>query len=151
MSDFIKWCNDNQGFLSAILTFMSILLSVIAVCVSVIVAKLPFKKKIAVASFTNFGIGINEHVQFFSVEATNIGNRVIKVKYVGIAYKIGGKWKNTFNSQCPNPTNVMLDINETVDAKYDMNQLYSMNENHSLYAVAVDIEGKVYKRRIKFL
>lgn len=37
--EFIQWCNGNQGFLSAILTIISIFLSVIAICISISTTK----------------------------------------------------------------------------------------------------------------
>lgn len=37
--EFIKWCNCNQGFLSAILTIISFILSVIAIWISISTAK----------------------------------------------------------------------------------------------------------------
>lgn len=147
MQDFIEWCNDNPGFVSALLTIMSIALSVIAIIVSIKVAKLPFKKKIAIAYYTNIGIGSNDGIEFFTVEATNIGNRIIKVSFVGIGFKKDCKWQKAYNIKKNNPTNEMLDINNTVVAEYDLD--WVRKQKNIAYAIAVDIEGKVYKRRIK--
>lgn len=149
MNDFIEWCNLNQGFVSAVLALTSITLSIIAILVSIHVAKLPFRKKIAVAFYTNIGVGANAGVQFYSIEATNIGNRVIKVNFVGIGYKESGCWKKCYNKINPNPSNVMLNINETVDSQYSISDVNQLMSDRTLYAIAVDIEGKVYKRRIK--
>lgn len=149
MNEFIEWCNLNQGFVSAILALTSIILSVVAILVSIRVAKLPFQKKIAVAFYTNLGVGASAGLQFYSIEATNIGNRVIKVNFVGVGYKEGGRWMKCYNKANPNPSNVMLDINETVDTQYSISDVNQLMAERTLYAIAVDIEGKVYKRRIK--
>ena len=149
MNDLIEWCNLNQGFVSAVLALTSITLSIIAILVSIRVAKLPFRKKIAVAFYTSIGVGANTGIQFYSIEATNIGNRVIKVNFVGIGYKERGRWKKCYNTINPNPSNVMLNINETVDTQYSIADVNQLMSDRTLYAIAVDIEGKVYKRRIK--
>lgn len=44
----INWCNTNQGFLSAILTIMTIVISVIAIRNSNRIGKMPYEKKIKV-------------------------------------------------------------------------------------------------------
>lgn len=119
----INWCNGNQGFISALLTIMSIALSVIAIIISVITAKLPFRKKIAVAYFTNIGVGDYEGIEFFSVEATNIGNRVIKINYVGVGVKKFFKWQKMYDLKKTNPSNIKLDINDSVEVQYDINQI----------------------------
>ena len=48
MNDIVRICNENQGFISAILTVMTILISVIAIFSSHRVGKIPYKKKLAV-------------------------------------------------------------------------------------------------------
>ena len=149
MNEFIEWCNQNQGFVSAILALTSIVLSIIAIFVSIQVAKLPFCKKIAVAFYTNLGVGASAGIQFYSIEAVNIGNRIIKVNFVGIGYKERDRWMKCYNKESPNPSNVMLDINETVAAQYDVLDVNQLMTKRILYAIAVDIEGKVYKKRIK--
>ena len=148
MEKIIEWCNTNVGFISAILALFSILLSVVAICVSITVAKLPFKKKIAVGFFTNLGLGQHEGLIYYSVEATNIGNRVVKVSFVGYSYKEKGSWKKLYNKASSNSQNVMLNINETTSAIYDINEINNLMKKHKLYAFAIDIEGKIYKRKV---
>lgn len=149
MNEFIEWCNLNQGFVSAILALTSIILSVIAILVSVRVAKLPFRKKIAVAFYTNLGVGMSAGLQFYSIEATNIGNRVLKLNFVGIGYKESGRWMKCYSKTNANPTNVMLDINDTADTQYSIADVNQLMKERTLYAIAIDIEGKIYKRRIR--
>lgn len=44
----IEWCNENQGFISAILSVLTIIISVIAIYFSNKVGKIPYKKKMKV-------------------------------------------------------------------------------------------------------
>lgn len=85
---------------------------------------------------------------YYSVEATNIGNRVIKVSFVGYAYKENGRWKKLYNKNTSNSQNIMLNINETATANYDIKAINEIMENHTLYAFVVNIEGKIYKRKV---
>ena len=148
MEQIIQWCNTNAGFVSGLLALFSIMLSVVAICVSIIVAKLPFKKKIAVGFFTNLGLAQHKGLMYYSVEATNIGNRVVKVLFVGYAYKENGSWKKIYNTASSNAQNVMLNVNETVSSIYDINEINNIIKEHKLYAFVVDIEGKIYKRKV---
>ena len=149
MEKISNWCNINQGFVSALLTLFSLTLSITAIIVSFTVAKIPYKKKIALAYFTNLGVGLSSGLQFYSIEATNIGNRIIKVAFVGIGYKERGKWKKAYNIKKPNPSNVMLNINETATAQYDIDEINKLMSSKKIYAFAMDIEGKIYKRKMR--
>lgn len=48
VKDFMEWCNLNQGFLSFVLSLMTIILSVIAIIVSIKMAYLPFRSRIKI-------------------------------------------------------------------------------------------------------
>ena len=145
----IEWCNANEGFISALLTIVSILLSVLAIVISIIVAKIPYKKKIAISFYTCLGAGSNTENNYYSVEATNIGNRAIKVLFVGIGYKQSGKWKKLYSIHMKNSQNEMLNINTTVNSVYEIDGVNEYSKKYKLYAIAIDIEGKIYKRKIK--
>lgn len=40
--DVIQWCNENNGFLTAILSVVGLMLSVIAIVISIHTARLPY-------------------------------------------------------------------------------------------------------------
>ena len=44
--EFICWCNENNGFLTAVLSIIGLLLSMIAIVVSVSTARMPYKKRL---------------------------------------------------------------------------------------------------------
>lgn len=48
MKELINWCNQNEGFLSFVLSAVTIVISIIAIKTSINAAKLPFKIKLKV-------------------------------------------------------------------------------------------------------
>ena len=50
----IQWFNENNGFSAAILSVVGLLLSSIAIIISIKVAKLPYKKKIKINMSYNY-------------------------------------------------------------------------------------------------
>lgn len=55
MKELINWCNQNEGFLSFVLSAVTIVISIIAIKTSINAAKLPFKIKLKVIPFTYLG------------------------------------------------------------------------------------------------
>lgn len=80
---FVQWCNENNGFLTAILSVIGLLLSIIAIVVSIHTARLPYKKQLLLGSSlllgasVNLGISAKTFIMGLSASATNIGNRTI--------------------------------------------------------------------------
>ena len=82
----ITWCNENQGFLSAILSAVGILLSVIAIVVSIRTAMLPFKKKLKLTSSVDVAFSKNtitgeifNDIMGISVNIANVGSRNVSI------------------------------------------------------------------------
>ena len=97
MEEIIKWCNENNGFLTGLLSLLTVIVSIIAIVVSIKTARMPYKKSIVLTSTTNFLIGQNNFSgqvvsQFsgVSINAANVGNRNIK----------GGKYTTRENDIC---------------------------------------------------
>lgn len=78
----IKWCNDNSGFAQIILSLITILISFLAIIISIITARLPYKKKILLTCGSYIGIGYDD--DGIHVTVTNIGNRNVCIKNIGI-------------------------------------------------------------------
>lgn len=84
--EFVQWCNENEGFLSAVLSIIGLMLSVIAIVVSVQTARLPYKKKLMLGSYMMLGATVNPGVNAttfimgMSTSATNVGNRAIVIR-----------------------------------------------------------------------
>lgn len=86
---FINWCNENQGFLSFVLSFLTFLTSIVAIIISLISIRLPYKKKINVEGACRIDIKTNK----VHVYISNVGNKVISIKQISIIYQgvhIGG-------------------------------------------------------------
>lgn len=79
VKEIINWCNSNNGFATILLSALTLLVSIIAIIVSIRTARLPYKKKLIVSggSFISAG-GIGLYIT-----ATNVGNRQLKISNIG--------------------------------------------------------------------
>ena len=144
--NFIDWCNNNMGFASLLLSALTLFVSILAIVVSIHTAKLPYKKKLLVSAgsyFTDGSLGIH-------ITATNVGNRNVKIKNIGI---LMGKMvyinKNSlFDSQ------VILSQGDVTSQYYDIDDLRSaiatnnISPSTRMIALVEDTEGKRYKKRM---
>ena len=142
MTDIIKWCNDNQGFLSAILSLGTLFVSVIAIIISVCTSRLPYKKKLLVT--TGGYVDIETNSIGIHVTATNIGNRELKIKNIGLLIntQIYTNFKTIADSQ------IILSIGECTSQYFKSNELKKINGNFKVYGYVEDTENKKYKRYI---
>ncbi|MGN1432377.1 MAG: hypothetical protein ACI4XI_01630 [Ruminococcus sp.] len=146
LKEFVNWCNENVGFISLILSALTLLVSVIAVFVSIHTARLPYKKKILVET----GSYISNQVIGLHVTVTNVGNRKIRIKTLGfIANGIVYINKNTIIE-----SQVMLSQGETTAQYFKINDLKNtlltlkISPASSLKAFVEDSEGKKYKKKL---
>lgn len=101
----IQWCNENNGFLTAILSLIGLVLSVTAIVVSVRTARLPYKKKLMLGSYMSLGasmissVGAETQILGMSASATNIGNRTVNITYLGYAIKKDGRYNISCQSR----------------------------------------------------
>ena len=49
IEEIITWCNSNNGFATILLSALTLLVSIIAIIVSIRTARLPYKKKLIVS------------------------------------------------------------------------------------------------------
>ena len=79
----VQWCNNNDGFTSAVLSVIGIGLSIIAIWVSIRTARLPYKKKVILSSNTLIGVntipGIyaQTNIAGISVTITNVDRKSV--------------------------------------------------------------------------
>lgn len=146
MRELIEWCNTNNGFLTGVLSLLTLIVSIIAIIVAVRAARIPFKKKVLVEVghyFSDTGYGIH-------VTATNIGNRDVMLTVVCLT--IG-------DQTCLNPQTFMdskgrLKCGEVTSQYYPSEMLMnaltkvSGNSGQAVYGVAKDTEGKEYRKRL---
>ena len=154
----IKWCNDNNGFLTAILSLISLILSITAIVVSISTARLPYKKKLLLDSSILLGVsrmpirGIETNLVGLSATATNIGNRAISLTYLGFAIKKGSKFSTMYPIDRPFDSRETLGPSEMFDIKFSkgeiLKELSKEDSKTRLYTYALDTEGTAYKKKV---
>lgn len=141
----IQWFNQNEGFVSALLSIFTALLSVVAIIVSIHTAKLPYKKAVMISAGTEIsGIGLGIYVM-----AINIGNRPVKISMIGLMIK----GKQYFSHDQIVENQIVLHTGEVTEHHLLLSELklalpQTISRNEDVYAYAKDIEGHIYKKRI---
>ena len=155
---FIIWCNENYGFLTALLSIIGLILSVVAIVVSIHVARLPYRKKLLLGSFISIGACVvpgesaKSNIVGLSASATNVGNRTVNITYLGYAIKQNGSFQKMFPINRDFVCQARLAPAEESDVlfyKKELMQLFSnQNPNSNLFVYANDTEQKEYYRKV---
>ncbi|MDD7513322.1 MAG: hypothetical protein PUK14_05500 [Clostridiales bacterium] len=157
----INWCNYNNGFITAILSAIGLLLSVIAIVVSIRTARLPYKKKLKLTSSVDVAISKNtitgeviSNIMGISVNAANIGSRNVYITYLGICVKDKkfnrDKQKMTkFRDKITGtgiiaPAEIKTELYKKDDLLYPLSLF---RRNAKMYLYAKDTEGTEYFER----
>ena len=114
---FIEWCNANNGFLTALLSILTLFVSVIAVVVSIHTARLPYRRKLVTSVATCImptDDPLAPKLRGFSVSVTNVGNRNINILHFGLAIKDGVQFVPFICNDFLNKFLSELDIDETI-------------------------------------
>ena len=141
----IEWCNNNQGFVSAILSLLTLIVSIIAIIISVNTANNAYKRKLAVSGGTSMGIGFD--FTGLHVTVVNVGNMPVMIKNIGI--KIGKEIYINVNTITE--SRVLLKPTETTSQYFGDNNLKSIkgiSPYKKAYAYVEDTEGRKYKKYI---
>ena len=144
LKEIVIWCNENTGFATILLSALTLIVSIIAVIVSINTARLPYKKRLLIESgsfISSDSIGVH-------ITATNIGNRQVKITSIG--FKIYSYvYLNKFTLH---ESQVMLSQGEATSQYYEIpdfkQALVSMKVSNSakIYAYVKDTEGTEYKK-----
>lgn len=141
--NFVDWCNSNQGFIEIILSILTLVVSICAIIISVITARMPFKRKIELTCGSSIGIG--QDFEGIYVTATNVGNRVIHICMIG--FYCG---KNVyFNKDTINQSTILLkpaDFTTQYIDKKDYSIFFKNSKKFKIYAFVKDESGKKYKK-----
>lgn len=81
--EIIQWCNNNEGFLTMLLSLFTLVTSIIAIIVSIKTAQLPYKKKIDINTFYD---EIDKNKYSCRLSIVNTGNKIIGISYVCLKY-----------------------------------------------------------------
>lgn len=135
----IEWCNLNSGFIQCILTLMTIIISIIAIIVSINTSRLPYKKKIKLKN--GFYYSPEENGIYISV--VNVGNREVHINNFCISID---KRKNIFPKE-EIGKNIKLSLGEEYSIFFDNKDLAkSKDDGNKLYCYFEDVENtKKYK------
>lgn len=149
MTEFIKFCNNNQGFLSAVLSFFTIITSIIAIAVSLHTARLPYRKKLLLEFKDVYFVPTYGTELIFNgcaVEVTNIGNMPISLEYFGLAIKEEKEIRRIYskdqNHSC------ILGVGETEIVNYHPQTLNLVN-GKDYFIMANEPNGKRYIKTVK--
>lgn len=124
----IEWCNDNEGFLSFMLSLLTILISVIAIIASNKIGKLPYKKDIR--AIPNFFLDNDKPV--IDLILQNTGNADISIKYINIFSKPRLSIGHYYGEE----ENILLHQNESKKCKIEIyDNIEEIIEN------AIDLNG----------
>ena len=93
--ELIEWCNENEGFINAILSILTLTISTIALYSSIKLAYLPYRKRIII----NPIFGMKKDKYNLELIIANTGNRLIGINYIIVKYNnidVGSIDKKTF-------------------------------------------------------
>ena len=144
--NFIEWCNNNNGFSSLLLSALTLLVSILAIIISIHTARLPYKKKVLVVTgsyISSDGVGLH-------ITVTNIGNRSIKIKTIGFLFEN----QVYINKNTLLESQILLMQGETTSQYFNIAEMKekikerSVNSSCTIRAFMDDTEGKRYKKRL---
>lgn len=142
---FIEWCNNNQGFITAIFSLLSLLISTTAIVISILTSKLPYKKAVKVSSGSYFGVGEGiKNQQGVYVNVLNVGNVPINIVEVGLLH---GK-KHCINTNTIAEARGVLKQMESVEHFFSsvaLKETFKAKKGR-VYAFVKDAEGQTYKK-----
>ena len=153
------WTNNNQGFVTAIFSFATILLSAISVTIALRAIRTPYKKKLKLKVFIGSKLVIgdtlgNEVLSHIKITAINYGNRVIQLTDLCLychPFRIQNPMQNIKIQSKIYPSDI-------VSVEYDSYESFLFPKieinidkfkGKKWYAYAVDTEGEVYKERFR--
>lgn len=157
----IEWCNINNGFLTGILSLLTLIVSIIAIVVSIRTAKLPYRKKLKLSSsldiafFQDSTTGKSgSQIIGVSVNVANIGSRNVNISYLGISVKDqslhGRRQKLTkirdeiTGTGVIAPTEVKTETYKKTDLIYALSKF---SKKAKIFLFARDTEGKEYYQK----
>lgn len=157
----VNWCNENNGFITAILSTIGLLLSVTAIVVSIRTARLPYKKKLKLTSSVDVAFSKNTitgevigSIVGIMVNAANIGSRNVFIVYLGLCIKDKKyKWNKKMTKIRDEITGIGMiapaEIKTELYRKVDLLSLLSLlSGDAKIYLYAKDTEGTEYFKSV---
>lgn len=137
LSDVIQWCNENVGFATIVLSGLTLLVSIIAVIVSLRTARLPYKKLLKIEAGSYFTTDGDSGLH---VTAVNCGNVDFTISNMGFIAKGNQLMINMHSS---NQYPVRLKNGEQVSEYFadGSSTIQNLKSNRKIIAYVKDSEG----------
>ena len=148
MSEIIQFCNENQGFFSAILALLSLLVSIIAILISLYSIRLPYEKRLSFSGYVYEKTG----KLLGTITVVNVGKSIVHIRDVQVIRKkdklhIGVRTSSKVVKIMPGEA---IDIDFRIyDAEDDVRKNIS-ELNEIAYIEVCDTENKKYKMKRSF-
>lgn len=149
MNFVIDFCNNNIGFVEALLSILTLSTSIIAIVVSLNTARLPYKKK-TIMNFNSCFL-ITDCVSddyFYSVDITNIGNTPVYLQYFGLGTRISGRIQKITSLSDLNHHKGRLGVGETLEVMYSKDVFQELDVR-KCFLLSIESDGKHHIRKIK--
>lgn len=157
--DFINWCNANQGFLSLLLAIFTALISILAIIISILTARLPYKKKVKITN--NYKLAIaqtamgNLSTTYLTVGVVNVGNRTVSTDYVGLGFYKDKSLQRVYPASRALNCKTKLNPSQLFEVNFMAEEILKLQNIVSpdamIYSVVIDTEGQVTKKRFGYL
>lgn len=154
----INWCNTNNGFLTGVLSVLTLIVSIIALVISIRTALLPYKKKLLLSASMSWEMendlitgSISSQIMGMIISVVNVGNRNVNLTFVGLAIRYNGKIMKLSNIYREIGGQGVLAPTEVVNVAYKVEELQGFlasNKSTKVYCCAIDTEGHVHLKRI---
>lgn len=160
---FVEWCNNNSGFMSAVLSLIGLVVSGVAIYTSVRAARLPYKKKLKLST-DEVAIRTRHNTNSYKTSrygilicCVNVGSREILVTCLGVCAKHSRRslkyqgFDGTRYSLEGEHTNIIMptQVKTTFIFKERLRKYFSsIDKKDKIYLYARDSEGKEYYKKI---
>lgn len=145
MANIVKWCNDNQGFVTAIFSALSLSVSLIAIWISIRTSKMPYTK---VGIINGSMYMTTDGESGVAIDFINGGHIGIRISMIGLLID-GKQYINRFTIS---ESQKLVDPSDSVTHRLSFNDIIQSlkitnpAKNKKVYVYAKDAQGKIYKK-----
>lgn len=144
----INFCNQNSGFISAILSIVTIVLSICAIVISIKTAMLPYTKKLRIYTGLDFDEDGNYTMEIYLY---NLGNSPVYIKSIEVSQKeIAPLCLARLHSEIPMEKHYLIPHMFCSFTLPLENCNAADNHENSYIDISIDTETKVFRKRINW-
>lgn len=141
----VQWCNENVGFATIVLSALTLMVSIVAIVVSIKTAQLPYKKLLKIETGSCFTIDGEKKGLY--VTAINCGNMDFTIQSMGF---ISNEKKFIINVNSNNQYPARLHNGEMITEVFTIRafEIQELLFYYKIIAYVKDSEGRVYKKKM---